>query len=143
LDGVLVNLSGINMKKLRFSSGTKWESYTGYSRALRMGHRVLISGTTATDKDSKIVGVGDAYKQTIQTLQNIERAIKSAGAELVNVVRTRIYVTDINVWEDVARAHGEFFGQIKPVTSLVGISWLVDPDMLVEIEAEAIISEED
>ena len=131
------------MMKQRFSSGTKWEVTTGYSRAIRMGLRVLISGTTATDKDGKIVGVGDGYKQTIQALRNIESALQMAGADLINVVRTRVYVTDKNVWEEVARAHGEFFGQIKPASSLIGISWLVDPDMLVEIEAEAIISDED
>ena len=121
----------------RYSSGAKWESIVGYSRAVRVGDRIYVTGTTATDENSKIVGVGDAYEQTVQCIRNINRALKALGAGLQNVVRTRMFVTDISRWEEYGRAHGEFFREIMPATTMVEVSKLIDPDMLIEIEADA------
>ena len=120
-----------------YSSGAKWESIVGYSRAVRVGDRIYVTGTTATDAESNIVGKGDPYRQAVQCILNIERALKHFDASLENVVRTRMFVTDISKWEAFGRAHGEFFRDIMPATTMVEVSRLIDPDMLIEIEADA------
>jgi len=120
-----------------YSSGAKWESIVGYSRAIRVGDRIYVTGTTATDENSKIVGIGDGYAQTVQCIKNIERALEALDAGLENVVRTRMFVTDISRWEEYGQAHGEYFREVMPATTMVGVTSLIDPDMLIEIEADA------
>lgn len=128
----------MKVKRNKIFSGTPWEPKVGYARAVQVGETVYVSGTTATDPAGKIVGPGDMYAQTVQTIGNIETALKRLGLSLENVVRTRIFVTDIDRWEEVAKAHAEFFSQIHPATSMIGVARLVDPQMLVEIEAVAV-----
>lgn len=131
---------GVNLKRQRVSSGTPWEPVVGYSRAVRVGNQIWVSGTTATDREGSVVGHGDPYVQAKQAIANIERALQSAGAGLADVVRTRIYVTDIGHWEAIGRAHGEAFGQVRPACAMVEVARLIDPAMLVEIEADAVVA---
>jgi len=129
------------MPRQNFSSASPWEPVVGYSRAVRTGNQIFVTGTTALGPDGKLVGIGDAYAQTLQVLRNIQEVLKRAGAEMRHVVLTRIFVTDISRWQEIGRAHSEFFGQIRPCATMVEVRALIDPDMLVEIEVQAIVDD--
>lgn len=127
--------------RVNYSSGSKWEEIVGYSRAVKVGNIIEVAGTTAVDEDDKIIGVGNPYAQTRFILEKIEKTLKNAGSGLQDVVRTRMYVTDIDAWEQIGKAHGEFFGTIKPAASMVEVKKLINPELLVEIEVTAIVGE--
>lgn len=129
------------MARQCFATGTPWEPVVGYSRAVRVGNMIFVTGTTATNEAGQVVGAGDAFEQSMQALRNIESVLKRAGAEMKHVVRTRMFVTDISRWQEIGRAHHEFFKEIRPATSMLEVSRLIDPDMLVEIEADAVIED--
>ncbi len=129
------------MSRTNYSTGSSWEPIIGYSRAVRVGSHISVSGTTATGSDGKIVGIDDIYAQTKQAISNIEAALKLADVPLSSVIRTRIFTTDISQWEKIGRAHGEFFGDIRPATTMVEVKALISPEMLIEVEADAIVAE--